>query len=50
MNRRKFAEIIYNSCCDMDYMDYVENYDLDIDYLVKALEKFDRRIKEGMEK
>ena len=46
MNARKFAEIIYNSYCDMDYIDYMENYDLDIDYLVNVLENFDRHIKE----
>lgn len=37
MTNRKIAEIIYNSIADMDYMDYEETIENDIEELTKTL-------------
>lgn len=37
-NNRKIAEIIYNSCCDMDYMDYVDTMEIEIQKIENALD------------
>lgn len=38
MDNRELATELYNSCLDMDFMDYIEISEEEIDMLVKEIE------------